>query len=129
MDGKKIDYIMLLKAFLVWVLTSTAGVLAFAVGMFFLESGYEYSPLFATISLGVGCFFASWFLGKKIGKKGIVIGILVGGVIFIVATLISLIVNSGALSVHTLLRLIIFLLSSMIGAIIGVNQNGNRKYI
>ncbi|MBE6787359.1 MAG: TIGR04086 family membrane protein [Ruminococcaceae bacterium] len=129
MDFKKFDYIMSLKALFIWGISSAACVFIFAAVMYFLESGYEYSPLFATVSLGVGCFFASWFLGRKIGKKGIVIGLLVGSAVFIVATLITLIVNSGGLSIHSLLRFIIFLLSSMIGAIIGVNQNGNKKYI
>ncbi len=129
MDNKKIDYILLLKAFLIFVLTSVFGIFVFAAAMFFLEGGYEYSPLFATLSLGIGCFSTSWILGRKIGKKGIVIGFLTGIIVFVVATLISIFVNSTAFTIHTLLRFIIFLLSSMIGAIIGVNQNGNRKYI
>ncbi len=129
MADKRIDYIMFLKALLIWLLSTTVSIFLFAAVMYFLESGYEYSPLFATVSLGIGCFFASWFLGNKIAKRGIVIGILVGGVVFIIATLITLIINSGALSIHTLLRFVIFLLSSMIGAIIGVNQNTNKKYI
>lgn len=129
MDGKKIDYIMLLKALLIWVLSSAVSIFVFATVMYFLEGGYRYSPLFATVALAVGCFMSSLYLGNKIGKNGILIGLSLGGTVFVLSTLITLLVNSGALSVHTLLRLIIFLLASMIGAIIGVNRKDNRKYI
>ncbi len=129
MDGKKIDYILILKAFVIWLLLSAVSIFLFATIMYFLEGGYRYSPLFATICLAIGCFAAALYLGNKIGKNGILIGLAVGGVVFIVATLVTLLVNSGALSVHTLLRLIIFLLASMIGAIIGVNRKDSQKYI
>lgn len=129
MDGKKIDYILLLKAFIIWLISSAVTIFLFAAAMYFLESGYKYSPIFATVCLAVGCFVAALYLGNKIGKNGILIGLVVGGTVFVLATLVTLLVNSGALGVHTLLRLIIFLLASMIGAIIGVNCKDNRKYI
>ena len=112
MDGKKIDYISLIKAFVIWLLSSAACIFLFAAVMYFLEGGYQYSPLFATVCLAVGCFMSSLFLGNKIGKNGILIGLAVGGTVFILATLVTLLVNSGSVSVHILLRLIIFLLAS-----------------
>ncbi len=129
MSVKKIDYISILKAFLIWLFSSAACIFLFASAMYFLEGGYEYSPLFATVCLAVGSFAASLYLGNKMGQNGILIGLAVGGTVFIVATLITLLVNSGAVSMHILLRLVILMLASLIGAIIGVNRKDSQKYI
>lgn len=129
MSVKKIDYMLIIKAFLIFAVTSIASIVIFAAVIYFLEGGYEYSPLFATVSLGVGCFFAAWFLGRKTARKGIAIGFLTGAAGFVLATLVSLLVNSGALTVHTLLRFVIFILFGMVGGIIGVNQNSTIKYV
>jgi len=128
-SGKRISLSLIIKTVIIGVLVSLAAVLVFATIMYFLEGGYEYSPLFATVSIAIGCFFASLFLGNKLGKSGILIGLGVGGITFITVTLITLLVNSGAVSIHILLRFIILLLSSLIGAIIGVNRKAEQKYI
>ena len=129
MENKKIDYKLLLKTFIIFVIFSAVSVFLFAAALYFLEGGYEYSPLFATISIAIGCFAASLYLGGKIGKNGILIGFSVGGLVFIIATLVTLLVNSGAVSLHILLRLFILMLASLIGAIIGVNRKDSQKYI
>jgi putative membrane protein (TIGR04086 family) len=128
-EGKKIDLALIIKASLVFLISSAVAVFLFAVGMYFLEGGFEYSPLFATISVAVGCLLASLFLGIKIQKNGILIGLAVGGAVFVILTLVTLLVNKGAVNIHILLRLVILMLSSMIGAIIGVNRNTQQKYI
>lgn len=128
-EGKKIDLALLIKASLVFLISSAVAVFLFAVGMYFLEGGFEYSPLFATISVAVGCLLASLFLGIKIQKNGILIGLAVSGAVFVILTLVTLLVNKGAVNIHILLRLVILMLSSMIGAIIGVNRNTQQKYI
>jgi putative membrane protein (TIGR04086 family) len=129
LEGKKIDLALIIKASLVFLISSVVAVFLFAVGMYFLEGGFEYSPLFATISVAVGCLLASLFLGIKIQKNGILIGLAVGGAVFVILTLVTLLVNKGAVNIHILLRLVILMLSSMIGAIIGVNRNTQQKYI
>lgn len=126
---KNIEYKTVLKALILFLISGALCVLVFAVAMFYLETGFKFSPLFATLSIAVGCFFTSFYLGKKIGKKGFLIGLGVGALVFAVATLISLIVNSGSVTIHTLLRFVILLLSSMIGGIIGVNRKVNQSYI
>ena len=128
-EGKKFDLALLIKASLVFLISSVVAVFLFAVGMYFLEGGFEYSPLFATISVAVGCLLASLFLGIKEQKNGILIGLAVGGAVFVILTMVTLLVNKGAVNIHILLRLVILMLSSMIGAIIGVNRNTQQKYI
>ena len=71
---KKSDYIFLIKVLTIELLSTVAIMFLFSVILYFLESGYQFSPLFATISLGVGCFFASYYASKKIGKKGFLVG-------------------------------------------------------
>ena len=126
---KNIEYKTLIKALFLFLISSALCVLIFAVAMFYLETGFKFSPLFATLAIAVGCLTASFYLGKNTGKKGFLIGLGVGAVVFAVVTLISLIVNSSSVTVHTLLRLVILLLSSMIGGIIGVNRKVNQSYI
>ncbi len=128
-EGKKINLSLIIKTVIIWVVASLIAVLIFANAMYFLESGYEFSPLFATISVAIGCFFASLFAGNKLGKNGILIGVSIGGITFLLITLITLLVNSGAVSVHILLRLVILILASLIGSIIGVNRKAEQKYI
>ncbi len=128
-DAKKTNYLIIIKTVILGLVVSFLAILIFAIAMYFLEGGYKYSPLFATLSIAVGCFISSLYLGGVLAKKGILIGLSVGGTVFIVMTLITLIVNSGAVSMHILLRLIILLLSSIIGGIIGVNRKLSQKYI
>ncbi len=129
MQENKLSLMRLIKAAVIFILTSLITVFIFAVAMYFLEGGYEFSPLFATISLAFASFTAAWYLGNSIGEKGIIIGLLVGTTVFIITALITLLVNSGTVSIHLLLRFIILLLSSLIGAIIGVNRKVNKKFI
>ena len=126
---KDMEYKTLIKALILFLISGALCLLIFAAVMFYLESAFSYSPLFATLAIAVGCFFASFYLGKKTGKKGFLIGLGVGAVVFTIVTLVSLFVNSGSVTVHTLLRLVILLLSSMIGGIIGVNRKANQSYI
>lgn len=128
-NDKKIDLILLLKAVIIWVALSVVSVFVFAAAMYFLEGGYEYSPLFATISVAIGSLVTAFFVGNVLGKNGILIGLGVGGISFLIITLVTLLVNSGAVSMHILLRLIIMLLASLIGGIVGVNRKAERKYI
>ena len=126
---KKLDYIFFIKALLILVFTTVASMFVFAAVMYFLEGGYEFSPLFATISLGVGTLVTSFFASKKIGKRGFLVGAIIGAVAFFVITLIGLMASKEIFTLNTLFRLIILMLSSIIGGILGVNNKANQKYI
>lgn len=122
-------YSVFIKGFIIEALITAVGVLTFAVVMYFLEAGYEYSAVFATVSLAIGCFFGAFFAAKKLGQKGLLNGAIVGIITFATILVISLIVDKGAVTVNTLFHLIIFMLSSVIGGIVGVNKAHNKKYI
>ncbi len=129
MDENKIGYITLIKTALIFIVSFVAVAFLFAVALYYLEGGYEYSPLLATLALSLGGFASSLYLGNFKGEKGILLGGAVALVIFIVTALITLLVNNGAVSIHLVLRFVIILLSSLIGAIIGVNKKANKKFI
>ena len=126
---KKLDYIFLLKVLLIEVLTTILAMLLFAVVLYFLEGGFQYSPLFASISLGLWCFVASLYASKKIGQKGLLVGSIIGGVTFAIITLASLMASKDVFTLNTLFKLIILMLMSFIGGVLGVNSKQNQKYI
>lgn len=125
----KIDYILILKIFFLWLSVTAISIFIFAAVMYLMEGGYEFSPLFATISAAIGTFLSAMLLAKKIGKRGLLVGFCVGIAVFLILLLISLIANNSNLSINTLFRFIIIMLSALIGGVIGVNKNSSRKYI
>lgn len=133
MDREKFDeknkYKKFLIAAVILVTTTFLFIFLFAIIMYLIEGGYEFSPLFATISLGLGSLFSSMYLARKSGKKGLLIGAIVGMAVFLLMLIISFIANKSQMSVNTLFRFIIIMLSSLIGGVIGVNKGNNQKYI
>lgn len=126
-DGKGFkNYI---KSFIIEILVTAAMIMLFALVMYFFETGYKYAAVFATVSVAAGSFAAAFFTARKNASKGLLTGLIVGGITFIVITLISLIINHGGLTSNTLFHLIIIMLASMIGGIVGVNRSNRHKYI
>ena len=106
---KKSDYIFLIKVLVIEAISTVSVMFIFSVVLYFLESGYQFSPLFATISLGVGCFFASYFASKKIGKKGFLVGAVIGGATFFIITILSLMASKDIFTLNTFFKLIILM--------------------
>ncbi len=128
-ESQNNKYLTFFKALLIEVVATAAFIFLFALVMYFTEMGFEYSAVFATVSAAVGCFFGGFYAAKKIGQKGLLNGAIIGIITFAIITLISLIVDDGALTVNTLFHFIIFMLSAIIGGVIGVNKGQNKKYI
>jgi putative membrane protein (TIGR04086 family) len=73
---------------------------------------------------------AAFFTARKVGNKGYLIGIIVGLVSFAAVLLVSLLVSKQSIGVNTLFHLVIILISSMIGGILGINSLvKSKKYI
>lgn len=119
----------IVKTVLFGVLTTALFILLFSVFMYLSQMGYEYATVFATVSLAAGTFISAFYAAKKIGEKGFLTGIIVGGITFLLVTVVSLIVDNGSVTSNTLFHFIIIMLSSLIGGIIGVNRAVNKKYI
>ncbi len=126
---KKIDYIFLVKIFVIEILSCVITMFLFASVLYFLEDGFQFSPLFATISLGVGCFTATFYAAKKMGQKGLMIGAIIGGLTFVLTTFFALAFSKEIFTINTFFRLIILMLLSLIGGVLGVNSKQNNNYI
>lgn len=127
--GEKGNLGIYIKGILLETAVVALTVTLFALVMFFLESGYGYASVFATVSVASGCFVTALYCAEKIGSRGYLTGAAVGGITFAVITLISMLINTGGLTLNTLFRFIIIMLSAAVGGIIGVNRKQNRKYI
>lgn len=114
---------------LIGITITIAFVFIFAAVMYFWGMDKTYSVIFATVSVAAGCFAAAFVAAYKTRRKGFLIGLMVGGVVFSAILLISLLADKGAVTVNTLFHLIIFMLSAVIGGVMGVNKSNDRKYI
>lgn len=128
MDNKKSKYITFLITAIIEIAVTLLAVSLFSIVMNSVDIDYKYSPVFGSVSVALGCLIASYFLSNKKKNKGYLIGATIGVITFIVITLIGLIINQGGIGINTLFHLVIIMLSSIIGGILGVNKKG-KKYI
>ncbi len=110
------------------VLSTLVTMIIFAGVLLLFNIDRAYAVPFASISIAVGCFIASRITAKKIGDKGYLIGLIIGTIVFVIITLLSLVLGNK-MSLNTLFHFIIILLSSLSGGIVGVNANKGKKYI
>lgn len=125
----KKGYLSYILGFLIGAAVTAVFILLFALVMYLSGAAFKYAPVFATLSVAIGCFVAAFFTAKRQEKRGLLVGTVIGGITFILITLVSLIVNSGGITLNTLFHFIILMLSSLIGGIIGVNKGKSHKYI
>ena len=118
-----------ITAALLGVIVTAVFMALFAVIMYVAQIGSEYSPVLATVALAAGTLAAAFYAARKIGKRGLLTGLITGGTAFALVTLISLIVNKGGITYNTLFHFIIIMLSALIGGVMGVNKKDIRKYI
>ena len=121
-------WVLSLKTSIILILITTAFMGIFAGVMYFAQLDKNLSPLLATISLAAGTLSAAYYASSKIGNKGYLTGLSVGGITFVIITLISLITDEGGITINTLFHFIIIMLSALIGGIMGVNKKP-KKYI
>lgn len=120
---------LVITSSLIEIFVTLAAIFVFAAVMLFSELPTEYSTIFATASVALGSFLAAYYVAKKLSKRGFAVGLIVGGITFLIITLISIFTDKGSFTSNTLFHFIIIMLSSLIGGIIGVNKGLNKKYI
>ena len=103
-------------------------VAVFALIINLADLDYKYAPVFGSVAVGLGSLAGAMRYSAKKKSKGYLIGLAFGGATFLNVTLFGLILNGGGLTLNTLFHLIIIMLSSLSGGIIGVNKGG-KKYI
>ena len=120
---------LVITSSLIEIFVTLVAIFVFAAVMLFCELPAEYSTIFATASVALGSFLAAFYAAKKLSKRGFAVGLIVGGITFIIVTLISIFTDKGSFTSNTLFHLIIIMLASLIGGIMGVNKGLNKKYI
>lgn len=128
-ENSKFNYPLIIKTAILNIFVTALFIFIFSVIMYFVQAGYEYSTVLATVALGVGALVSSFYAAKKTKKRGFLIGLIVGGAVFLIVTLVSLFVDKGSVTLNTLFHFIIIMLSALIGGISGVNQSAKQKYV
>lgn len=113
---------------LVGVLSTLVTMLIFAAVLLVFNIDRAYAAPFATISVAIGSFIASYISAKKINNKGYLTGLVIGIVVFAIISILSLIFGNS-FSLNTIFHLIIIILASTVGGILGVNADKHKKYI
>ena len=128
MEKEKIKILPIIVSVLIEVAVTFILVAIFAMLINIADIDYKYAPVFGSVAVGFGSLAGAMHHSVKKKSKGYLIGSAFGGATFLIVTLIGLILNGGGLTVNTLFHLIIIMLSSLSGGIIGVNK-GCKKYI
>ncbi len=120
---------LFIKTAVIEILVTVLFIIIFAAVMLFSDGAVNFAAVFATAAIALGCVAASFYAAKSIGKRGLLTGFIIGIITFCIITLISMILDSGAVTINTLFKFIIIMLSSLIGGVAGVNNGQNKKYI
>lgn len=99
-----------------------------SAGMTLAQMDAKYAVILASISVAAGVFCGALYLSAVKKEKGYLNGLTVGIAVFLIVTAVSLVVHKGGLTVNTIFHAILFLISGVIGGILGVNKKG-EKYI
>lgn len=121
--------VFFIKGTIIGVATTLILMLICAAAILIFNIDRAYAAPFATICLAAGSFAASFYSAKKIGDRGYIWGALIGGAVFVIITVLSLIINRSGLTSNTAFHFVIIMLASIVGGIIGVNKGKNKKYI
>lgn len=87
----------------------------------------SFIPFFTAISLAVSTFVGAYFLGKAFAGKALIVGGINGLIIYLLVVIVSAIFSDGNFSLTSLFNFLIIFLSSVIGAVMGVNSANKRK--
>lgn len=129
LKNSSVNFTLIITTALLEMVVTGVVMLLFSAIMYFGDISFEYASLFATLSVAVGLFIASYYAAYKRRDKGMLTGFICGIVTFMFIMVLSLIIDDGGITYNTLFHLIIFLLSSLIGGVLGVNKAVNKKYI
>ena len=125
-DKNKIISYLITLAIQTIIILFTISIFSIVINL--AEIDYKYSPIFASVSAGLSALVGAFYLAKRKGNKGYLTGIIIGGITFLIITLIGMLLNDGGITLNTLFHFIIIQLASITGGIMGVNKN-SKKYI
>lgn len=119
---KKYLLFLFLSIFLIFFLLAL-----FSVITLLFDIDNKVIPFFSVLSLCVGSLAGAFLSGKTFGSKALIVGGINGVLLYVLITITAAIINGGKITLSSLFNLLIILLSSVIGAIFGVNSANKRK--
>ena len=122
-SNKKEKAIIYLIASAVGMVIVFLSMIVAALFMVLFEIKLYFLPIVAPICLVLGSFTSGYLSAKKIGYGGIISGLIVGVITYLFVFLISAIVDPTGITFTSFIHLIITLIASLIGGIVGVNKN------
>ena len=103
------------------VVLSLFSIISFALCKF--DFSYTILPLLTTIISGISAAFNGFVISNIHKQNGLFWGIFAGLVVVLCLLIISVSLNYFSLSLNTLVKFVIILISGAIGGILGVNVN------
>ena len=100
-------------------------ILSLIMVVFGIDKGWI--PFFTSFSLATSTFISSFFLGKGIGKKSIIVGSVYAIWLYLIVSIISAVIAGGKISLSSLFNFLIIFLASLVGAVFGANAKNKRK--
>ena len=85
--------------------------------------------IMSTLAVGFGALVAGICSARIYGKNGLITGAFSGLILFLLVLFISFFMSDSGFSVYSLIKLIIMLVCSSIGGVIGINFKHKRKFI
>lgn len=118
----------LIFGFIFSLITTLVFIIIFAITATNINLTDNTLLILSLTSMNLGCFIGGLTSGKISKEKGFIIGAINGFIVFLLITIISLILNKNSITIITLIKLITFTLSSMIGGVVGVNITNKRHF-
>ena len=96
-------------------------------------AAYDVSDFLVTVfsltALVLGAIAAGFTASKLYGKNGLLIGMVVGVVLFALILLVSLAINPQSVTIQTLIKLVVTVLCAGLGGILGDKKKRRKKLI
>ncbi len=118
----------LLFGLIISIIASIIATVICAVAATNLNVSDDAILVMAIICMSIGAFVGGMIAAKIYKEKGFLIGALNGIIFFFITTIITFAVNTEAMTLISLIKLIVFTLSSMIGGMVGVNTKHKRSF-
>ncbi len=108
---------------------ATFAVLAvMALIMSFVDLPESAPSVLSTIALALGAIVGGYAAAKRSGRRGLAVGLLAGGMMFLVFAVAAL-AGGSEVSAILIVRLAIVRAASAIGGVAGINTGRRKKYI
>ncbi len=83
----------------------------------------------SNVCLAIGSAVGGYVCALTHRTKGLIMGALVGLIMFLIITVIALIANGISLTINTPIRFAVMTMLSAAGGVVGVNRSSKRKMI